>query len=70
MDSYERYEVEQIVKEKTKRLETTGRFFDDYENDCIELWDAIEKLQETVKRLRRTVKILVEANGAKAKVEA
>ena len=70
MGSYERYEVEQIVKEKTKRLETTGRFFDDYENDCIELWDAIEKLQETVKRLRRTVKVLVEANDIKTKVEA
>lgn len=28
-------------------------FYDDYENDCIELWDAIEKLQGEVAKLRK-----------------
>jgi len=45
-------------------------FYDDYENDCIELWDAIEKLQEEVKRLNNVVKVLMLKNGIIMKKEA
>lgn len=38
-------------------------FYDDYENDCIELWDAIEALQGEVARLNAIVKVLMLKNG-------
>lgn len=43
-----------------------GTFYDDYENDCNELWDAIEKLQEEVKRLRAMLMLM---NGIITKKE-
>ena len=45
-------------------------FFDDYENDCIELWDAIEALQEEVKRLKDVNRVLMLKNGIITKKEA
>ena len=45
-------------------------FFDDYENDCIELWDAIEALQEEVKRLKAVNRVLMLKNGIITKKEA
>ena len=70
----ERYEVEQIAYEEAKavvrRSVKRGSFYDDYESDCIELWDAIEKLQEEVKRLNNVVRVLRLKNGIITKKEA
>jgi len=40
-----------------------GSFYDDYEGDCIELWDDIEELQKKVRMLERQVKILMQMNS-------
>ena len=45
-------------------------FFDDYEEDCIEIWDDIEELQKEMRRVKAQLKVLLDANGVKAKVEA
>ena len=45
-------------------------FYDDYENDCIEIWDAIEALQTKIEALEKdnvhlkaVVRQLMLANG-------
>ena len=40
-----------------------GSFYDDYEEDCIELWDDIEELQKEVRTLKRQVKLLMQMNS-------
>lgn len=40
-------------------------FFDDYEDDCIEIWDDIEELQKEVRRLKAEVKVLMGSNSVK-----
>lgn len=65
--SVSRYEAEQIASEKAreivKRNMHHGPLYDEYEDDYNEIWDAIEKLQEEVTRLRAVNKQLMLANG-------
>ena len=42
-----------------------GSFYDDYEDDSIEIWDNIEELQKEVRRLKAQLKVLMNANGVK-----
>lgn len=67
------FEMEDRIEErilahskKTKR----GTFYDDYEEDSIELWDHIEALEEKaekqqaeIDRLKAVVKVLMLKNG-------
>lgn len=62
MDYGDRYEVEELIRQKTRNLRQQGHsFFDDYESDSIELWDAIEKLQNEVEDLKKQLKQRKEA---------
>jgi len=66
MQDTDRYHVEHLIREFITSHEARTRpqkLMDDYEGDCIELWDAIEKLQEENKRLQAIVRQLILANG-------
>ena len=47
-----------------------GNFHDDYESESLALWADIEEMQKEIRRVKAQLKVLLEANGAKAKVEA
>jgi len=40
-------------------------FYDDYENDSIEIWDAIEEINSRIDTLHEEINVLLKLNGLK-----
>ena len=68
------FEMEDRIEERIlaheKKTKRSGMLHDDYETDCIEIWNAIEALQEEVKRLKAVNRVLMLKNGIITKKEA